>query len=185
MDYRNWFLFLDRDGVINVRLPGQYVTQWEEFEFFGKALDALCIFSDYFSRVFVVTNQQGVGKGLMTTEQLEYIHRRMSLEIEASSGHIDAIYYCPDLASAPNTCRKPASKMAIQAKAEYPEIEFSKSVMIGDSLSDIEFGKRLGMQTVLIESNKETLSMLEKEPHLGHQIDFHCSDLMEFANLLV
>jgi len=156
----SWTLFLDRDGVLNRRLPGAYVRSWEEFEWLPRVLDALALLSHSFGRIVVVTNQQGIGKGLMGEEELAEVHRRMLAAVEAAGGRIDGIYYCPDLASSPNNCRKPAPAMAIQAKQDFPEIDFRKSVIVGDSISDMQFGQQLGMYKVLITTKEEEANEL-------------------------
>src|SRR5574344_630659 len=90
-------LFLDRDGVINVRLIDDYVKNWDEFEFEEGALEAISIFAKYFDTIVVVSNQQGVSKGLMSEDDLLSIHKKMKEEIEKNSGRIDNIYYCTAL----------------------------------------------------------------------------------------
>lgn len=148
-------LFLDRDGVINERLPGAYVSDWADFHFLAGVLDAMTIFTDYFARIIIVTNQQGVGKGLMTIQELNLVHQRMQEAIIQHGGQVDAIYFCPALSSDPNNCRKPAPAMALQAKASFPEIDFSHSTMVGDSISDIRFGHNLGMRTILVDTKTD------------------------------
>lgn len=155
MDWRgkidkSWTLFLDRDGVINVRLIDDYVKKLEEFEFLPGVLDAFKIFAEKFGRIIIVTNQQGVGKGLMTLKDVEIVHDFMVKEIEKQQGRVDKIYVCPQLKSDPDNFRKPSPRMAYMAQHDFPEIDFDKSVMIGDSNSDIEFGKNAGMYTILI-----------------------------------
>jgi len=150
----DWALFLDRDGVINRRLVDDYVKKTSEFEFLPKVLESIAIFSKVFKYVFIVTNQQGIGKGLMSEADLEIIHRKMVQKIEAQGGRIDKIYHCPDLASSNSENRKPEIGMALQAQKDFPDIEFSKSLMAGDSKGDIRFGKNAGMTTVFINSDK-------------------------------
>ena len=150
----NWALFLDRDGVINRRISGGYVCDWEEFEFQHGVLDAMAMLNSRFLRIFVVSNQQGIGKGLMTESDLAHIHDRMYESVRESGGRIDAIYYCPALAQEDTFRRKPGPGMALQAKNEFPEISFSRSIMVGDSASDMEFGYRLGMKTIWIENEE-------------------------------
>ena len=181
MPYLHHTLFLDRDGVINERLPGDYVTHWEEFQFTPRALEALAFFSTCFHRIVVVTNQQGIGKGKMSVAQLEQIHGKMVAEIQQSGGRIDAVYYCPDLSNTPNNCRKPGSGMALMAKNEFPEIDFQRAVMVGDSVSDIAFGQNLGMSTVLIEGKMDEVSKLEQALSSGLRIDLRFESLWEFA----
>jgi len=146
----DWTLFLDRDGVINRRIVDDYVKRWEDFEFLPGVLESFPIFAINFKRIFIVTNQQGIGKGLMTNEAVEEVHRKMKTEIELMNCPIDAIYYCPSLAAENSSRRKPNPGMALQAKSEFPEINLKKSIMVGDSPSDIEFGINAGMRTVFI-----------------------------------
>jgi D-glycero-D-manno-heptose 1,7-bisphosphate phosphatase len=150
-------LFLDRDGVINRRLPAAYVQKWEEFEFLPGVLEAISGFSSLFRYIFIVTNQQGIGKGLMSEQALEDIHHHMRSDIEAAGGRTDGIYYCPHHKSLNCICRKPAPGMALQAKEQFPALDLSRSIMVGDSLSDMEFGKSLGMYTVLIQGKGEEI----------------------------
>lgn len=154
----DWTLFLDRDGVINVRIIDGYVTQTDEFEFMPHVLDAFKIFKEKFKRIIIVTNQQGVGKGIMTFEDVDSVHDYMIKEIENHGGKIDKVYFCPQLKSVADNYRKPSPKMAYFAKDDFPEIDFSKSIMIGDMNSDIEFGKNAGMRTVFIGDNELTLN---------------------------
>lgn len=151
IDYNGYdTLFLDRDGVINHHRPDDYVKTWDEFEFLPGVLDSLCVLSTMFKRIIIVTNQRGVGKGLMSEKTLHEIHRRMIGEIEEHGGRIDGIYYCTDLNNdSPN--RKPNSGMALQAKTDFPDIAFERSIMIGDSESDMEFGRRLSMKTISVK----------------------------------
>ena len=142
-------LFLDRDGVINVLRPHDYVKTWDEFEFTGGAIEALRILSPLFRHIVVVTNQRGVGKGVMTEEALQTIHRKMIAAVAAGGGRIDAVYYCTDRnEDSPN--RKPNTGMAQQARRDFPYIDCSKTILVGDSGSDMEFGRRIGAETVLI-----------------------------------
>ena len=174
-------LFLDRDGVLNARLPGDYVASWEAFHILPGVLDALVFFAHYFGRIVVVTNQQGIGKGKMTAADLADIHQRFLAVVEATGGRIDGIYYCPDLASTPGNCRKPDPAMAWQAKRDFPEINFTNAVMVGDSASDIEFGHKLGMQTVLISGKSDEIHKLNA---LKGSIDMEYPSLSAYASAL-
>lgn len=146
----DWTLFLDRDGVINRRIVDGYVTRWDEFEFLPGVLDAINILSKKFRYIFVVTNQQGVGKGLMTMEQVDDIHDNMCTAIEAHGGNIDGILVCPQLSSEPDNYRKPRPDMAYMACEICPDIDLTKAVMVGDGQTDIEFGRNAGTMTVFI-----------------------------------
>ncbi len=165
----SWTLFLDRDGVINERLVGDYVKRVEDFHFKAGALEAIAAFTQMFGRIVVVTNQQGIGKKLMTVRNLAEIHRYMVSEIEKQGGRIDAVYFAPQLAKEDSEMRKPKQGMAWQAKSEFREIDFTKSVMIGDSDSDIWFGKNLGMITVKLSNVDE--SHVQADVHREKLVD--------------
>ena len=153
----DWSLFLDRDGVINKRPFNDYVKRIEDFEFLPGVFEALDIFNKLFSRIVVVTNQQGVGKELMTKIVLDEIHQWMQQEVKKQNGRIDAVFCCTDLKSDKDNCRKPAIAMAKLAQQAFPEIDFEKSIMLGDTESDIQFGKNAGMKTILIGDEKCSL----------------------------
>ncbi|MBR4148106.1 MAG: HAD-IIIA family hydrolase [Bacteroidales bacterium] len=146
----DWTLFLDRDGVINRRIVDGYVTCWEEFEFLPGVLEAMEILSKKFKYIFLITNQQGVGKGLMTMEQVDAIHDKMCTEIEMHGGLIDGILVCPQLASEPDNYRKPNPDMAYMACEICPDIDLQRCIMVGDGQLDIEFGRNAGTKTVFI-----------------------------------
>jgi D-glycero-D-manno-heptose 1,7-bisphosphate phosphatase len=167
-----WSLFLDRDGVINHRLPGDYVKSWKEFKFLPHVLTALAQLRPWFKYVFIVTNQQGIGKGLMTDADVMGIHQKLKKIVRKHGGHIDEIFYCPGLSQDSPHCRKPDIGMGLQAKSKFPAVDFTQSVMIGDSASDITFGKNLGMVTVLIDSVYRPS---------GTFADYTCIDLKEFC----
>ncbi|MES2587738.1 MAG: HAD-IIIA family hydrolase [Bacteroidota bacterium] len=151
----SWTLFLDRDGVINERKMGGYVQTVEEFKFLPKVEESIAYFTTIFQHIFVVTNQQGIGKGIMTECNLIDIHRYMCEKIEEKGGKISQCYFAPELKSLENSMRKPNSGMALLAKKDFPTINFEKAVMVGDTDSDILFGKNLGMKTVRIKTIEE------------------------------
>ncbi len=173
-----WALFLDRDGVLNKRIVDGYVTQWEEFIWLPGVLDALKIFSEIVGTIVVVSNQQGVGKGIMTNEAVMKIHSNLMNDVKKNGGRIDAIYYSPHQSKENSFLRKPNVGMGLKARKEFPFIHFRKSVMAGDSLSDMLFGRRLGMKTVFLSDNKSEL-------HKGHKIiDFTFPNLLTFSKTL-
>ena len=142
-------LVLDRDGVINVLRPGDYVKSVGEFEFIDGVPEALRILSGYFARTVVVTNQRGVGKGLMSDSDLDRIHRHMCSEIAAAGGAIDAIYCCTDVSdSSPR--RKPNPGMALEIRRDFPWIAPARCLFVGDSDSDMLFAQRAGLPAVRV-----------------------------------
>ena len=146
------YLFLDRDGVLNHKIDGDYVRQISDFRFLPNVIENLVALSKQFKRIFVVTNQQGIGKGLMSQSSVDKIHQYLKENVEQAGGFIDAIYVAPQLASANSEMRKPNIGMALQAKSGFPEIDFSQSLMIGDSESDRDFAKSCGMQFIKVAS---------------------------------
>jgi len=176
---KGWTLFLDRDGVINKRIVGGYVTSRDEFILLEGVEKAMSIFEGIFGKIIVVSNQQGIGKGLMTNEQVNEIHDKLLRLVQRAGGRIDAIYYSPHLESERSDMRKPGSGMALRAREDFPEIRFAQSLMAGDTLSDMEFGRRLGMKTVLLSGNKQ-----DKQKG-GKIIDYNFHDLITFANSLI
>ncbi len=146
---KDWSLFLDRDGVLNIEIVGSYITTTDEFEFCPGVPQAMQTLAELFGTIIVVTNQRGVGRGLMTTETLREIHGGMKAGIIAAGGRIDRVYACTAVSDNDHN-RKPNSGMALQAREDFPNIDFHKSVMVGNSVSDMEFGKRLGMRTVFL-----------------------------------
>lgn len=152
--FRHWTLFLDRDGVINRELPSDYVKCVDEFEFEPGALQALTHLSGIFGLIIIVTNQRGVGAGLMTHSDLNTVHEHMTRLIVSAGGRIDAIY-AATAEDRKSEERKPNPTMGLRAKSDFPEIEFQKSLMVGNSESDILFGNSLGMKTAFIDDKKQ------------------------------
>ncbi|MBR9920218.1 MAG: HAD family hydrolase [Bacteroidetes bacterium] len=180
--FQNWTLFLDRDGVINHRLPGRYVQNPDEFDFMPGVPEAIAQLNRLFSPVVVVTNQQGIGKGLMTETDLAGVHAYMLSEIAAAGGKIDGVYFCPELAVGNPDCRKPNTGMAREAQKDFPNIRFDQAVMVGDSWSDMEFGNRLGMYTVFL-STKEGEEAILKEKNIA--VNAIYPGLKVFADVLL
>jgi len=174
---KSWTLFLDRDGVINHEKREDYILNWNEFRFYDGVTDALRILSGLFGTIVMVTNQRGVGKGVMTTEDLTVIHTNMLNTITENAGRLDRIYYC---SNTNNDCydRKPNPGMAFQAKADFEHINFHKSIMVGNKLSDMKFGKNAGMFTVYVDTTNPEV------PSPNPLIDFRFKDLISFAETL-
>ncbi len=151
---RDRYMFLDRDGVLNERIAGDYVRDWSQWKWLQGAREAVGRLSKHYARVFVVSNQQGIGKGLMTQEAVDAIHARMCEDVAAEGGHIDKVYVCGSLVAANDPNRKPNTGMAWQAVRDYPDVRLRDSVMIGDSLSDMQFGWQCGMRCVYLSNGE-------------------------------
>jgi histidinol-phosphate phosphatase family protein len=175
---KSWTLFLDRDGVINKKLDGDYVKSIDEFEFLPGVLKALKNLSGRFGKIIIITNQQGIGKGLMSENDLASVHGYMLTKIKQVGGRIDAIYFAPQLQAENHTDRKPGTGMPIRAKQDFPDIDFKKSIVAGDSITDMELGRKLKMVNVLIERHR--LDTIDE----GF-FDFYFESLEEFSNNLM
>ncbi len=148
-------VFLDRDGVLNEKMPeGRYVTSWNEFHPLPGVAEAIGRLNRAGVRVIVVSNQRGIAKGLYSAADVQEIHSRFQDLLKTHGAKVDGFYFCPHEKGQCN-CRKPLPGLFEQAVVEFPEISAASSAMIGDSLSDIEFGRRLGMLTVFVKGDPE------------------------------
>jgi D-glycero-D-manno-heptose 1,7-bisphosphate phosphatase len=150
--------FLDRDGTINRKAPeGDYVKRPEEVSLLPSAAEAIRRLNDAGIAVIVVTNQRGIALGKMTEQDLEDVHAELAAQLEATAGaRIDAFFHCPhDVGEC--DCRKPATGMFRQALARFPSIDVAQSVMIGDSESDVEAGRAMGVRTVRLGADAADL----------------------------
>lgn len=176
---KTWTLFLDRDGVINEEsiTAYEYILKWEEFRFMQGAKEAIKIFTEKFGLIVIATNQRCVGLGLLTEDGLKLILNNMAAEVAEIGGKIDGFYYAPE-EDRESINRKPQIGMALQAKADFPQIDFTKSIMVGNRVSDMAFGKNAGMKTVFVATTDPEVS----NPH--PLIDLRFDDLIGFAQAL-
>jgi D-glycero-D-manno-heptose 1,7-bisphosphate phosphatase len=158
-------VFLDRDGVINVKAPeGEYVTSWDKFAFIDGALDGLRLLARLGVPVVVVTNQRGIARGRMTEEDLTDIHTRMRAEVADAGGRIDAIYHCPHEGGC--ECRKPGTAMFREA-AQDLGIELPRSAVVGDRASDMEAANAIGALRILVRGVDEQMPTVD---HVGDDL---------------
>lgn len=142
-------VFLDRDGVINVKAPeGDYIKSWSEFHFLPGAIEAIRLLNDHNWHVVIITNQRGIARHLMTMQDLNRIHFFMEEELQNHGAHVDGVYVCPHEKGTCH-CRKPDIGLFLQAEQDFP-VDKSKSWMIGDSQSDIEAGRNYGIRTISV-----------------------------------
>ena len=174
---KTWTLFLDRDGVINHEKHLDYIHTWDEFIFYDGVKEAMSVFAKTFNRIVVVTNQKGIGKGVTKLEDLQLIHKNMVAEIEAAGGRIDAVYFCPDLED-DSFNRKPNPGMGLQAVKDFSEIDLSKTIMVGNTISDMKFGRNLGVQTIFLATTRPEVDLKDS------RIDATYNSLIDFANAL-
>jgi len=154
-------VFLDRDGILNEKMPDhRYVTRWEEFRVLPGVPEAVRRLNEAGLRVVVVSNQRGIAKGLYTTADLEAMHAQFQRLLGREGARIDGFFICPHEENECN-CRKPLTGLFEQAVARFPEITAATSVIIGDSASDVEFGRRLGMKTILVDARDSAAQVAE------------------------
>lgn len=170
-------IFLDRDGVINKNRDNDYVKQWDEFEFLPRAKEAIKALTDANWNIVVISNQAGVGKGIMSAQAVEDINHRMINEIECCGGKVKAVYYCPHKPDENCECRKPKPGMLLRAAQEL-DIETSDSYLIGDNIADIQAGALVGCTTILVETGRGK-EYLGKRNQWTINPDYIASDLFE------
>ena len=143
-------VFLDRDGVIN-RNRADYVKQWSEFRFLPGARRAIAGMTRAGYRLFIITNQACIGKGLVARSALDEMHRRMLRAIERAGGHVEAVLYCPHRSDEGCGCRKPAPGLLHRAQDEYG-VDLRHAIVIGDSLTDMSAAAAAGVPGILVFS---------------------------------
>ena len=158
-------VFLDRDGVINVKAPDDgYIRHWSEFRFLPGITGLIRLFNVLDFLVIVVTNQRGIARQLMGLEDLELIHRNMREELARDGARIDDILFCPH-GEGECECRKPLPGMVKEAERRW-NIDLRASLMIGDSPSDHELAKNCGMAFALAR-NGEILDVFPARQDAG------------------
>jgi D-glycero-D-manno-heptose 1,7-bisphosphate phosphatase len=148
-------VFLDRDGVINRKPPeGEYVGQWSDFHLLPRAEQAIAALNASGRRVIVITNQRGIALGLYSDDDVQHIHDALQHHLAGYSARIDAFYYCPHDKNECE-CRKPATGLFERAFQDFPEASSSNSIVIGDSISDIEAARRLSLPSIFIRGEAD------------------------------
>ena len=148
------WVFLDRDGTINVEPPlGEYVTAAEQLELLPDAAKAIRLLNDARVWTAVATNQRGIALGEMTERDLRAVHARLSDELARHGARLDAIYHCPHEQGA-CSCRKPRPGLLLRAQREHPGLDFASTAIVGDKDSDVEAGRRVGAGTVLLDRDR-------------------------------
>jgi len=154
-DCKKYTLFIDRDGVINQPIIDDYAKNPSEFILCEGAIEALNALKLMFKRIVLVTNQQGIGKQVMTSQDLENVHLKMydAMKTEINS-YFDLVLYAPYLKTDSHSWRKPNTGMLLKAKEYYPDIDFSKSIMVGDSPGDMVLADQLNILKVRISNDQ-------------------------------
>jgi D-glycero-D-manno-heptose 1,7-bisphosphate phosphatase len=175
-------VFLDRDGVIN-KYPGDrlYVTSLKKFRFLPRAKEAIALLSRAGFKIFVVSNQAGVGKGIYAQKTLDTITAKMLEDIEQAGGKITKVYYCTHRKEAGCSCRKPKPGLLKKAAREF-KISLKKSYFVGDTIRDVLTAHAVGAKSVLLLSGKEKLS---NQKNWEARPDFVFKNLLEVAKFLI
>jgi D-glycero-D-manno-heptose 1,7-bisphosphate phosphatase len=178
-------VFIDRDGVVNRKpIECAWVTQVLDLELLPGSAKAIAKLNAEDTRVIVVTNQRAISLGLMTEQQLVLLHESLKEKLAAHSARLDAIYYCPHgIDDAHCKCRKPATGLFERAFREFPSIDKRRSVVIGDSLCDIEAGRRLGIPTIFVLGDPR-LQKQDRE-HAAALADATVHSLYEAVTMLI
>jgi D-glycero-D-manno-heptose 1,7-bisphosphate phosphatase len=161
-------VFLDRDGVINENLDGSYVQAWEAFRFLPGAIEAIAALTRAGFPIVVVTNQAGIGKGLMAEETVMDLHRRMLAAIEAGGGSVDAVLYCPHRVEDGCACRKPQPGLFRRAAAQLG-LDLARSVFVGDAVSDVQAALAAGCRPILVRTGRGRAAQAQLAGAAGYE----------------
>lgn len=142
-------MFLDRDGVINRRIVGDYVRHWKDFHILDGVLDAVARLNAAGYRTPIVTNQRGIAIGRASAAEVAELHRKLGEAAAAHGARLDEFFVCPHDYADGCPCRKPRPGLLDQAHAAAP-VDWARSYLVGDSDSDIEAGRRRGLATIKV-----------------------------------
>ena len=174
-------VILDRDGVLNYEAPaGGYVRDPAEFRWLPGALEGLALLRGAGLRLSVASNQAGVGRGVMSLEQLAAVHARMQAEAAAHGGALDAVLYCPHAPEELCSCRKPEPGL-IRAAVEHSGITAGDSIVVGDDRRDLEAARRAGVAAALVRTGKGRMT----EELMGHAAVRAYDDLRQLAHAIL
>lgn len=171
------WVFLDRDGTLNVKPPdGEYIERPEALELLPGAAEAVRMLNQAGLWTGVVTNQRGVALGRMGIEDLDAVHGRLRHLLGLEGASVDGLYLCPHGLGVCE-CRKPKPGLLLQAQSEHPALNFAHAAIVGDSSNDMQAGRRLGLTTVLLSTSEDDLAR--------RAADYVVPDLVQAASLLL
>jgi D-glycero-D-manno-heptose 1,7-bisphosphate phosphatase len=160
------WVFLDRDGTLNVKPPdGEYVERPEGLELLPGAAEAVEMLNRAGLWTGLVTNQRGVALGRMSLASVEAVHERLVGLLRARGAYLDAIYTCPH-GLGECDCRKPEPGLLLRARDEHPTLDFARAAIVGDSPSDMQAGRALGLRTVLIGAGEDVRAGTAEADHV-------------------
>lgn len=151
-------VFIDRDGVINKNIDGDYIRRWPEFKFLPGSLTALKSLSRLGVKIIIISNQAGLNKGLIKKKDFAETNRKMKEVFKKNKIQIKGIFYCPHMPEENCSCRKPKTGLLKKAQKKF-KLNLKKSVLIGDALSDIETGKNAGCWANILVLSGRTKKM--------------------------
>lgn len=176
------FVFLDRDGVIN-KYPGDrlYVTSLKKFRFLAKAKQAIALLTKSGSKIFVASNQAGVGKGTYSQKTLDAITAKMLGDINVAGGKIDQVCYCTHRKEAGCSCRKPKPGLLKSAAKKF-KFNLKKAYFVGDTIRDVLTAQAAGCKSILVLTGKEKLA---NQKNWEAKPDFVFKDLLTAAKFII
>lgn len=151
-------IFIDRDGCVNVRLVGNWVMTWDDFEFMPGAISGIAALKKAGYRLILVTNQRCINLGKFSEEKLDALHDKMQNELKNEGGFFDSIYHCPHDRDENCGCRKPQPGMLLKAAEDFGDIDLSKSIMLGDQESDRLASEAAGVGSFYQISSEQTIA---------------------------
>jgi len=176
-------VFLDRDGVINRNIDGDYVRCWQDFEFLPGSREAIQRLLRENTPVIVICNQACIGKGLVSDATVQEIHHRLVAQTRVADKRILAVYYCPHRAEDGCQCRKPQPGMLLQAAADW-NLDLTRCYVVGDAISDIEAGAAVGCTTFLVKTGRGSKALQERR-NWKAQPDFIVEDLAQAVEIIL
>jgi D-glycero-D-manno-heptose 1,7-bisphosphate phosphatase len=176
-------VFLDRDGVINQNRDGDYVKSWREFAFLPGSRKAIQRLLKEDIPIIVISNQAGVGKGLVSDATVQEINRRLVTQTGVAGRKISAVYYCPHRVEDGCQCRKPKPGMLLKAAADW-DLDLTRCYMVGDAVSDIEAGAAVGCTTFLVKTGRGSRALQERQ-NWKTQPDFIVEDLTQAVEMIL
>jgi len=185
----NIAVFLDRDGTLNEERG--YLNHVDRMELIDGAAEAVALLRNHGLKTIVVTNQAGVARGYYPEKQILLLHEKLQRLLQEGGAELDAIYYCPhhpDVGEPPYRrdcdCRKPKLGMIHTAEKDLG-VDAKRSYMVGDKLSDVEFGKRAGCISILVLTGYGKGELEHNREKYDNEPDHIAEDILDAAQWIV
>ena len=182
-------VFIDRDGTMSEEVG--YVNHLSRFKLLTNTAAAIKLLNDSNILAIVATNQAGVARGYFEESMIGLVHEKLRAELALNGAKLDAIYYCPHHPSAGKppyraecNCRKPKPGMILKAKEEL-DIDLNQSYMVGDKISDVEFGQKLGLKSVMVMTGYGIGEYEHQRHDWKVTPDFMAADLLEAVKWII